>query len=64
MASKDPDEGMVRDGEGDITVRVCPKERRPYHLGVDGKRIWHGVPEGFEYDAAGVLREVTNVSSS
>lgn len=64
MASKDPDEGMVRDGDGDITVRVCSKEKRPYHLDVNGKRIWHGVPEGFEYDAAGVLREITHGNSS
>ena len=56
----DPDAGMRRDGDpkGSPSVRFCPERRANYHLDGDGRRIYHGVPDGFEFDDAGVLHRV------
>lgn len=40
---------------GPPQVRFDPERRANYHLDARGERVWHGIPEGFEFNADGVL---------
>ncbi len=44
-------------GKGDPEVGFCSKERRNYTVDRNGNIIWHGVPDGFEFDNKGNLIE-------
>lgn len=56
MAKKSGVEPKADDGmEREATVRFCPERRANYHLNRFGDRVYHGIPEGYEFSADGAL---------
>lgn len=60
-AAADPDAGMIREGSsepGGPSVRFDAKKRANYHLDMHGARVYHGTPEGFQFNDTGELQAV------
>jgi hypothetical protein len=57
---------IVREGasEGAPSVLFDPIVRANFHLDRKGARVYHALPEGWEFDAAGELRPLADVEAS